>query len=448
MSGIFDKLPSVRRSRLIPVDDATHEPEYEWIEPPSDGSPAPLAPVAFHGLAGRIVRAIEPHTEADPAGLLLQFLVAFGNAVGRDAYYRVGPTAHRAVEFVGLVGESSFSRKGTSWSEIAFLFDLTGDEWIRERVCSGLSSGEGLIWEVRDASEKPPETKGKRGEPKVDHGVADKRLLAIEPELGRVLKTMQRDGSTLSGTARELWDCPQRIRTMTKHSPLKATGPHVSIVGHITKPELLRLLDEIDAMNGLGNRFLWALVRRSKLLPHGGSLSAEDRQPLADELARALSRARAVRGMTRSADARSLWEEAYPSLTADRQGLFGAVTRRAEAHVLRLSMLFALLDGVAVIGREHLEPALAAWDYCEASARCVFGTSLGDPEADEILRALLSAPGGLTRSDLRDVFNRNVSAARITRALTALNRAGLACGRKETAGAGRPTERWFSGRRP
>lgn len=433
---------------LAPDPDRAVAPAvHEWLDVPADPFPPAIREAAFYGLAGRFVALHAPHTEADPVALLTQFLAAFGNAVGREAYYRVGPVAHRPVEFVGLVGESSVGRKGTSFAEVRFLFDLARDPWADERIVSGLSSGEGLLWEVRDASEKPPDGKRKKSEPKLDPGVADKRLLVVESELGRALKTMQRDGNSLSGTIRELWDCPAKVRTLTKHSPCKVTGPHVSLVGHVTKPELLRLLDEIDAMNGLGNRFLWVMVRRARLLPDGGSLSVEGRQPLADELADALQRARCVRGMARNAEASELWAAVYGDLTGDRQGLLGAVTRRAEAHVLRLSMVYALLDGVAVIGKEHLLAALAVWDYAEASARCIFGSSLGDPEADEILRALTAAPEGLTRSQLRDIFNRNVSAARITRALTALARAGLACGRRESTG-GRPTERWFSGRRP
>src|SRR5215472_11202690 len=46
--------------------------------------PAPLAAQAFYGVAGEIVRCIEPHTEADPAALLFQFLCVFGNLVGRS----------------------------------------------------------------------------------------------------------------------------------------------------------------------------------------------------------------------------------------------------------------------------------------------------------------------------------------------------------------------------
>jgi len=50
---------------------------------------AALTAPAFHGLAGEIVARILPNTESDPAALLLQYLVSFGNAVGRQPYYLV-----------------------------------------------------------------------------------------------------------------------------------------------------------------------------------------------------------------------------------------------------------------------------------------------------------------------------------------------------------------------
>jgi len=49
--------------------------------------PNPPAPKAFRSLAGEFVAMLEPHTEADPAALLLSFLVAFGNMVGRGPHF-------------------------------------------------------------------------------------------------------------------------------------------------------------------------------------------------------------------------------------------------------------------------------------------------------------------------------------------------------------------------
>jgi hypothetical protein len=72
----------------------------------------------YHGLAGEIIRAIEPQTEADPTALLVQLLIAFGSVIGRSAHVLVGAARRYAVEFAALVGETSTARKGSSWSEV------------------------------------------------------------------------------------------------------------------------------------------------------------------------------------------------------------------------------------------------------------------------------------------------------------------------------------------
>ena len=53
-----------------------------------------LDPAALYGLAGEVVRLFELHTEADPVALLFQFLILFGNALGRCAYYLVEGDRH------------------------------------------------------------------------------------------------------------------------------------------------------------------------------------------------------------------------------------------------------------------------------------------------------------------------------------------------------------------
>lgn len=105
--------------------------------------PAPLAEAAFYGLAGEVVRTLEPHTEADPAAILLQFLCAFGNAAGRHSYVQVEGDKHPPQIWPVLVGETAKGRKGTSWSRIRQLFAEASPDWLRTRVVSGLSSGEG-----------------------------------------------------------------------------------------------------------------------------------------------------------------------------------------------------------------------------------------------------------------------------------------------------------------
>jgi hypothetical protein len=137
-----------------------------------------------------------------------------------------------------------------------------------------------------------------------------------------------------------------------------------------------------------------------------------------------------------------LWASVYPELSEGKPGMVGALTSRAEAQVLRLSMIYALLDGEKLIRVPHLLAALAVWDYCEASVQYIFGLSLGDPTADAILEALKAAPVGLTRTEINNLFGRNLSADRLQAAIGELLRLGfIGIAKSETGG--RPSERFF-----
>jgi len=103
---------------------------------------------AFYGLPGRITRAIEPHTESHPAALLLQLLICAGNAIGRSAHFIVEGDRHALNEYGVAVGETSKARKGTAWGRIKHIFSACDPEWVKDRIVSGLSSGEGLITAV------------------------------------------------------------------------------------------------------------------------------------------------------------------------------------------------------------------------------------------------------------------------------------------------------------
>jgi hypothetical protein len=112
-----------------------------------------LAGEAFFGLAGDIARSIEPHTEADPVAVLANLLAAFGCAAGRGAFLRVGADQHHLKFNIALVGKTAKGRKGMSWGHPRELMRAVDYEWTEERVLHGLSSGEGLIYAVRDRVE-------------------------------------------------------------------------------------------------------------------------------------------------------------------------------------------------------------------------------------------------------------------------------------------------------
>ena len=368
-----------------------------------------LKPEALYGLAGDVVGAIEPHSEADPAALLINVLVSFGNVIGDGPHFMAEADRHPMRLFAICVGETSKGRKGISWGHIERLFKAVDPEWANGHVLSGLSSGEGLIWAVRDPIEKKEEI--------IDEGIHDKRLLVLESEFSSVLRVLRREGNILSAVIRQAWD-NGNLRTLTKNSPAKATGAHISILGHITKDELRRYLDSTEAGNGFGNRFLWVCVRRSKVLPEGGG--HVDLESLAERLREALAFARTAGQIRRDDTARLVWHEVYGPLSEGKPGMFGSLTARAEAQVMRLACIYALLDISSVVRKEHLLAALSLWDYCEASVRYIFGSATGDYVADRILVALEQAPEGLSLSKIHSLFSRNLKAEQISRVLTSL----------------------------
>jgi hypothetical protein len=410
--------------------------------------PEPLGEAAFFGLAGQFVRLIGPHTEADPAALLLQCLTQFGGVIGRSAYFVAEADRHYMNLFITLVGETAKGRKGSSYGQVESRFKAVDETWARERTMSGLSSGEGLIWQVRDPiyRHEPIKEKGRvigYQDVEVDQGVTDKRLLVVEQELASTLRVLNREGNKLSAVIRQAWDTGN-LRTLTKHSPAHATDAHIGIIGHITRDELRRYLDRTEAGNGFGNRFLWVCVRRSKALPEGGCLKERDLDPFITRLKAAVDTAKTRGEMRRNKEARALWFDVYGPLSEGRPGLIGAITSRAEAQVMRLACIYALLDCDSEIQSPHLQAALEVWRYAYDSACHIFGDALGDPKVDEAVALLRATPGGLTRSQLgRQLFGKHSRAESFDRVLGLLHRSGLAEPRVKPT-PGRSAERWLA----
>lgn len=251
--------------------------------------------------------------------------------------------------------------------------------------------------------------------------MSDKRALYRTGEFSSVLKVAAREGNTLSETLRDIWDTGY-LRITTKNNPITATDAHIGVIGHITVDELRKQLTSLEMSNGFANRFLWLCVKRSKRLPSGGNLRFIDFPPLIARLHAALQFAQVDREVCRDETAEAAWDTVYGSLTDDKTGLANTILARSEPTVLRLSMLYALLDQSEKVRLEHLNAALALWQYAEDSATFLFGDAVGDETADAILYALTKmGNSGLTRKQLMvDVFHKHITAADLGRALELL----------------------------
>jgi hypothetical protein len=403
------------------------------VDPPAEPLEIPvgrpvLDPKALHGLAGQMVRLLDPYTEADPAAVLFCLLAYAGCMFGRGPHLEAAGS-HPGRVWPILTGSTSAGAKGTAMTAVSRLFHAIqeGNPFLTERVHTGLSSSEGLIKLVRDMQGDPEDEKH------FDPGVRDKRTLILEAEFASVLGRARREGNTISATLRDAYD-GGRLQTIVTRNPMVATEHHITVLANITPDELVERLAAVDVANGFANRFLVVYSERSKLLPDPGFPDEDERMDVAARFQTVLDRAADVRRMTRTEAAGVLWAREYISRHSRKLppgSPVEAMFARWHAHAARLSVVYALLDGSPVIDVPHLEAALAAWDYVEASVLALFNNPDSDHDLGRVMEYINEQPGvGVTRTQIsKEVFQRN----RSKKELDELFRKLLATGRYQVA---------------
>lgn len=390
--------------------------------------PSPIGRAAYFGVIGEYLEAIEPHSEADPAAILVQALVCVGNAMGRGPHFTVEDTRHGTNLFAVVVGKTSSARKGTSLDRAQRLVRLADPAWAENNDGDGgLSTSEGLISAVQNRGNDLDS----------EHANTDKRLLAAMGEFGETLTKMGREGNTLSATLRQAWD-GKTLRTRTKTYPMTSTGAHVSVIGHITQADLHSLLGNTSIFNGFGNRFLWVVAKQSRELPFGGELRAEALYHIVDDVRKSCLWCAKDRNIDFDSHTRDMWPDLYSVLGNRGDTAFDAITDRAVAQVRRLALVYAALDRSRKVRRPHLEAALAVWQYCEDSAAYVFAEVPASPLETTILRVLERNDRWLALSALsRLAFKGKASSRVLQNALNKLASEGI-IERRRVQTAGRP----------
>lgn len=369
---------------------------------------------ACPGLLGKFVKVATRKSEAHPAAVAVTFLVRFGIEVGHQPFYMIGDAKHHARLFTVLVGASSSSRKGTSIHPVNRLFDFKGINIIYNgnlnlnnnyfnnyKSCTvspgPLSTGEGLVYAVHDPiQEWKIDPKTNQGSYVIkDPGIQDKRLFVLEEEFAAALHCAKREGSTLSSFLRLAWDSGN-IAPLTKSNKISTTNAHIGIVNHITLFELMNCLKDVDIFNGFANRFLWIYVNRPRKVSRPEGIPTKELTNLQLELFKIITQAQSLTEIKMSNSAYELWDTIYYNLSDNQPGIIGTILSRASAQLIRLSLIYALLDGKGEIAPEHINSAMALWSYAEQSVKCIFSSKSGNRITDKILSALSQKPHTLT----------------------------------------------------
>lgn len=394
------------------------------LNTPIDVEPATwpiLDDKAYPGWIGEFVSMACEKSEADPVAVLITLLLRFAAEI-QGAYLHIGDAKHFGRTNAVIVGNSSKARKGTSYKPVKRLFG--GLKNVARTSPGPLSSGQGLIFQVRD--EQLKFDKKSEGYIRIDPGIPDKRLFVLDEEFEVALNSIKAPNNTLSATIRYLYD-DGNVEPLTKTSKIGTTGAHIVIVAHITSEELASALSKVQMSNGFGNRFLWILARRQKLVAMPEAMPDKAIRRFQKILAANIAAVSGHQQITMNEKAGRLWTEIYPELTMDYSGAAGALVNRSETHAIRLAMIYALMLGHKQIKAADLEAALALIKYSRESTSIIFKRCPTDGRKEKIIRALINADRNrMTLTDINiNVFRRNVSSEEIQVMLTELQTSKL-----------------------
>ena len=234
-------------------------------------------------------------------------------------------------------------------------------------ILSGISSGEGVIFNIRDAR------KGRESKDD-DPGVEQKRMLITLAEFGSVLALVRRPGSTLSSVIRNAYDCTP-LETAAKVDPVRCAQPYITLSAAITPAELFGMLFDgrdttASADNGLGNRPLYLYAVREKLVANPKPTAGADR--MAEEIAKNIHSVYGALQPTKpflgtaipfTPEAAAVYEqEIYPELNAitghslNASKLFGRLTTNAR----KIAGILAVIAGEPAVSVGAIKAA-AAW---------------------------------------------------------------------------------------
>ena len=350
--------------------------------------PAP-SPVAFGGLIGECVEDMARGTDASLVGLLASFLAICGAMVPASAYARGEQTTS---PFLALVGESSIGRKGTAMHRALGAARNTWQaDHINAVLLDGLNSGEALV----SALHERRTSSFNAGRPAV--------ALVFEDEFASMLQSRGREGSTLDAKMRLAFDGSSLSNRRRAESQVVQPPYWLPALAAITPVELRSMLDAGATRNGSANRWLYVPVVKRDVNP-------PDEPPiLAAELQEALTVAR-----DHGKDHRlQVHPEVGRTLTdysehvmARAAGVGADLVRRYQTIAVRVALIHAAVERSPVIEPQHLERALALTEYARGGIDWVFGMTIGNRDADLLLRHLQDHGGlrktTITRQIIRD----------------------------------------------
>ncbi len=303
------------------------------------------------------------------------FMTSFGNAVGRQPHVMFYGHDEPGLLYTLIVGKWARGRKGTAWNAVRKLFEQAEPDWSANRVEPGLQSSEAMIDLVQDSPNGDP------------------RLLILETEFARFIAAMSAQRKFAS-RMRSAYDGETLSAKRVKLAPMVSTQHMISIIGMITPGELLALQKMSGGLESRMLYFLSAPARKTRTDPFKVddseiNLADEVKEAInhawdsillgTDPISAALAEMRGIAPKTKfpiADDVAERWKDEIEPAIEDVAEAVGEdyerYTARAQTHVIRLALLYALTDGASEIDWPHVKAAMALVEFCMFSARRIF----------------------------------------------------------------------------
>lgn len=385
---------------------------------------------AFYGLAGRLIGEISKHSEASKAALLFQFLIEVGNIMGDKFYKPIGGSNIYTNDFCLIIGDTSKARKGTGLKAINFFIKKVWKESFTKRIINGVSTGEGIIWSLRDPIyEIFEDKKGERKTKLIDPGIEFKSAIFIEQEFSKLLKVGKRETNNLNEVVRDCWD-REILQSLSKTQPAKATNTFISLIGHITSEEFLKNISQVDRSNGFLNRFLFCHSYRANIISNPMNF-----EELASKLL-CMNELYCLKGfiddseqteIKLSSEGQSWWDKFYNEYGNSPDGTYAEIKARTENHLIKAAMTYALLDMSYTVEVVHLKAAKAIVDYSNDTIDYIFTKqeTRENNNDKKIIDFIKTKNGKATRTEISyGPFNKKGSAEKINSTRDKLTRLG------------------------
>lgn len=308
---------------------------------------------------GRVyLEAVRHTTSASENYHFAVFLAVAGAVLGRSIHYNDGELYPNF--FMGLVGESSYAKKGTAMR-------------YGKRLLKDIGAPVVWLMSVDSAAGFTKELTTRQAEAK------SKEILCVLhfPELRSLIDKANREGSRdIIPKLSEAYDCEDLQRVVVGGSGM-ASNTFTALLGGAA-PEWLTNLSESDLKGGIGNRFCWIPGEEREPLHKRPPID----QTLWNRVVRSLHEAmvywhgergeRLPTEITLSAEADEKMESYGKALYRDTRGevLIRELCGRLEGHCIKTAMVYAALERSPVILGIHVDKAIM---FCEFLLKGLYG---------------------------------------------------------------------------